>query len=181
MSPDQISLKVSFFTQWAIFLGISGVMIIAAWAVVSLRNIVHAALCLAVTLMGVAGIYIFLHAEFLAAVQVLVYVGGILVLVLFAVLLTQRLSGAQIRLSNEQALPAVLLSAVFLLTMLYILKRAAFPISPAAPAPSVETTGQMLLTVYVLPFEVASVVLIAAMVGAIYFLQKEKKEENIKK
>lgn len=172
------SEKVSFFTQWAIFLGLSGIMLVSAWGVVSFRNIVHAALSLAVTLLGVAGIYIFLHAEFLAAVQVLVYVGGIIVLVLFAVLLTQRMSGQQIRLSNQQAPLAFLVSAGFLLCMLLALKKSVFPISKMVdmPAPSVQATGSMLLSVYVLPFEVASVVLIAAMVGAIYFLQKEKSE-----
>lgn len=172
------SEKISFFAQWAIFLGLSGTMLVAAWGVVSFRNIVHAALSLAVTLIGVAGIYICLHAEFLAAVQVLVYVGGVIVLVLFAVLLTQRLSGRQIRLSNEQAPYAFLLSIFFLLCMMLALKKAVFPISAEfnQPAASVQSTGTLLLSVYVLPFEVASVLLLAAMVGAIYFLQNEKEE-----
>lgn len=169
---------VSFFAQWAIFIGLSFIMVIASWCVVSLKNIVHAALCLAVTLVGVAGIYIFLHAEFLAAVQILVYVGGVIVLVLFAVLLTQRLSGQAIRLSNEQAPAAFFVSASFLIGILYILKKAEFHVSFAPPASSVTETGKQLLTTYVLPFEVASVLLIAAMVGAIYFIQKENPGEK---
>lgn len=169
---------VSFFAQWAVFAGISAVMIIASWCVVSLKNIVHAALCLAVTLVGVAGIYIFLHAEFLAAVQILVYVGGVIVLVLFAVLLTQRLSGHAIRLSNEQAPAAFFVCASFMVGMLYVLRKAEFHQSFVKPASSVTETGKQLLTTYVLPFEVASVLLIAAMIGAIYFIQKENPGEK---
>ncbi len=156
-----------FYILAAIIVG-SGVM------VVSLKNIFHCALFLVLSLFGVAGIYVLLSAEFLAAVQVLIYVGAITILMIFAIMLTAKLYSAKIRQSNEQVIPGIIIVAALLVATIVTLSRTAWKLSDAAP--QVESTvgiGRMLLTKYVLPFEVVSVVLLSALIGAIVIARKD--------
>lgn len=156
-----------FYILAAIIVG-SGVM------VVSLKNIFHCTLFLVLALFGVAGIYILLSAEFLAAVQVLIYVGAITILMIFAIMLTAKLYNAQIRQANEQIFLGVIIVATLLVATVAILGRTAWRLSDAAS--DVQSTvgiGRMLLTKYVLPFEIVSVVLLAALIGAIVIARKE--------
>jgi NADH:ubiquinone oxidoreductase subunit 6 (subunit J) len=156
-----------FYILAAIIVG-SGVM------VVSLKNIFHCALFLVLSLFGVAGIYILLSAEFLAAVQVLIYVGAITILMIFAIMLTAKLYSAKIRQSNEQVIPGIIIVAALLVATIVTLSRTAWKLSDAAP--QVESTvgiGRMLLTKYVLPFEVVSVVLLSALIGAIVIARRD--------
>jgi NADH:ubiquinone oxidoreductase subunit 6 (subunit J) len=156
-----------FYILAAIIVG-SGVM------VVGLKNIFHCALFLVLALFGVAGIYILLSAEFLAAVQVLIYVGAITILMIFAIMLTAKLYNAQIRQANEQIFLGVIIVATLLVATVAILGRTAWKLSDAAS--DVQSTvgiGRMLLTKYVLPFEIVSVVLLAALIGAIVIARKE--------
>ncbi len=141
---------------------------------VSLKNIFHCALFLVLSLFGVAGIYILLSAEFLAAVQVLIYVGAITILMIFAIMLTAKLYSAKIRQSNEQVIPGIIIVAALLVATIVTLSRTAWKLSDAAP--QVESTvgiGRMLLTKYVLPFEVVSVVLLSALIGAIVIARRD--------
>lgn len=160
--------------QELIFYGVAAFTVAAALVVVLGRNIVHSAVALIFSFCGVAGVYVLLDAEFLAAVQILIYVGGITILLLFAIMLTTRIA-ARVGVFNEQvavsALVVLGITAVFIYASLK-----GFQVT-APPGPPVETTpalGRLLLTTHVLPFEIASILLLAAMVGAIVLARREK-------
>ena len=157
-----------FFFALAIF------TLAAALLVVLGRNIVHSAVALIFSFCGVAGIYVLLDAEFLAAVQVLIYVGGITILLLFAIMLTTRIA-ARVEVFNEQvgisALIVVGITAVLVYASVTGIKILGEAPPPLETAPAL---GRLLLTTHVLPFEVASVLLLAAMVGAIILARREK-------
>ena len=158
-----------------IFYLLSFIIIVSAIYVVTLRNIFHSALFLILALFGVAGIYILLGAEFLAAVQVLIYVGAVAILMIFAIMLTSQLASKKISQSNEQVTLAVFVCAGFLLASLGSLAYSVWRLSDSAlPENNTMTIGKLLMTDYVLPFEVVSVVLLAAMIGAIVLARREK-------
>ncbi len=138
------------------------------------NNIVYSAFALMGTLLGVAALFVLLGADFLGVVQLLVYVGGILVLTLFAVMLTHRI--ADVRVSNRAVgrLPGLVLVGVVFAWMVRTALRAAWVVKdPRAPAPTTYGIGNAFLTDYLLPFEVASVVLLAALIGAVVVSRKE--------
>ena len=97
-------------------------ILVFALGVVTLRNLFHCALCLAAALIGTAVIYVVLQAEYLAAIQILLYVGAVVTLVIFAIMLTEHLAGKTVRQNNSQSLPAIagLLGFVSLLTVLIL-------------------------------------------------------------
>jgi NADH-quinone oxidoreductase subunit J len=142
------------------------ILVSAVW-VVTLRNLFRAALSLGLVLIGVAGLFILLEAEFLAFVQILVYVGAILTLVVFAVMLTARLQGSPASPASRQPIPAGAVSAGLFILLVSATQAVAWPTAPAADAASVAVLGQQLVTTLVLPFEVVSLVFVAAMVGGI--------------
>lgn len=161
-----------------IFYGLSALVLGAALCVVMFRNLMHSALALMACLFGVAGFFLTLAADFLAAAQVMVYLGGVTVLILFVVMLTTRLGGAEIRQVNDQAVSAFIVSAVILGTLGYFFWMAPWPRikKPEFVEATTASIGRLLLTKYLLPFEVISAILIAAMLGAIVLtLQMEKK------
>jgi NADH-quinone oxidoreductase subunit J len=124
--------------------------------------------------MGVAGIYVALAADFLAIVQILLYVGGIVVLTLFAVMLTHRI--ADVRVSNRSVgrLPALSIVTIVGASMGYAVLHTQWQtVQPGEPMPTTAGIGNAFLTQYVLPFELASVVLLAALVGAVVLSRKE--------
>ena len=142
-------------------------ILISAWWVVALPNLFRAALSLGLVLLGVAGLFILLEAEFLAFVQVLVYVGAILTLVVFAIMLTAKVQGSPSTPASRQR-PAAALAALGTFAMLACAtQRLVWPTTPASAAVPLATLGQQLVTTLVLPFEVVSLVFVAAMVGAI--------------
>ena len=151
------------------------IAIIAAILVVSMKNIMHCALFLALFLLSVAGIFFYLDADFLGIVQILVYVGGIIVLILFAVMLTSRVSSALLEQTNEQK--GLAITACLLLSA--AITAAAFKTNlvtsfyGADPDGTTRATGELLLTVYALPFEIASIVLLVALIGAIVLAGKK--------
>ena len=138
--------------------------------VVSSRNLIHAALYLALTLFGVAGLFVLLEAPFLAAVQVLVYLGAIAVLVTITIMVTRRLMGITENVNRQwpvAALIAVLAAAI--LGFVVISQFAGMYPTQAVPPDTIERMGQSFASHqgFLLPFEVASVLLLAAMIGAI--------------
>lgn len=159
----------------ALFFLFAGFVVAAALVVVLGRNLVHSAIALIFTFFGVAALYVLLDAEFLAAVQVLLYIGGITVLLLFAIMLTSRLSARGMEIFNEQMIAGALVSGGILLVLLY---GGWYGIRPAGPPPppldSTTSLGTMFLTTHVLPFEVASVLLLVAMVGAILLARRDR-------
>lgn len=145
------------------------ITLVSAGVVVFSRNIVYAAFALLFTFFGVAALYVLLHADFLAVTQVLIYVGGILVLLLFGVMLTNNVISVEIRTGTVQTIPALVIVAIVAGTLAglsYATWKGVAAPSAGGPQTTTATLGQMLMTSYVLPFEIASVVLLVALVGA---------------
>jgi NADH:ubiquinone oxidoreductase subunit 6 (subunit J) len=106
-----------------LFYLLAAVIVVSGILVVTLRNVFHSALALVLTFFTVAGIYLMLSAEFLAAVQVLIYVGAVTILILFAIMLTHQIQSNSIRQTNEQAIPAALISIIFLALAIFAMTR----------------------------------------------------------
>ncbi|MEK6646967.1 MAG: NADH-quinone oxidoreductase subunit J [Candidatus Firestonebacteria bacterium] len=152
------------------FLILAIIALISAMLVVSLKNIMHCALFLGVFLLTVAGIFILLSADFLGIIQILLYVGGILILILFAIMLTARISSKLIKEANEQKGIAFFVCTILLAAILLVLRSTTFSVKNVFFTPvdgTVAEIGKLLFTTYVLPFEVASIVLLVALIGSI--------------
>lgn len=154
----------------------AGITVAAAAAVVFTRRIIYAGCALLVAFFGVAALYVFLSADFLAATQVLIYVGGVLILILFGVMLTQRAATVrQAVVERVQLLPGLVVSAAVLLLLLAVVFRTSWPIvEPRGFQDTTSRIGTLLMTGYLLPFEVASILLLVALVGAAYTARKEQ-------
>jgi NADH-quinone oxidoreductase subunit J len=138
----------------------------AVW-VVTLRNLFRAALSLGLVLLGVAGLFILLEAEFIAFAQILVYVGAVLTLVIFAVMLTSRMQGSAVSPVSRQTVPAAAVSVGLFIVLTAATRPITWPATTlGAPAP-VAALGQQLVTTLVLPFEVISLVFVVVAIGAI--------------
>lgn len=158
-----------------VFYLLAFVIIISAMLVVTLKNIFHSALFLILALFAVAGIYILLEAEFLAAVQVLIYVGAVAILIIFAIMLTSQMASVKIKQSNEQVVVAFFICAGFLMSSLGSIPGTVWRVVDAAmPEKNTLAIGKYLMTDFVLPFEVVSILLLAAMIGAIVLARRER-------
>lgn len=154
--------------------------IAAAWGVVTSKNIVHSALYLALSFAGVAVLYVLLNADFLAAVQLLVYMGAISIMVVFAVMLTLRGEVSESNPENRSWGWGVLVAAaVFIVIALVVLGNADWRIlaAPWTSGGSAEDMSLLLLTKFMVPFETAAVLLTVALVGAV-ILAKGVKESK---
>jgi NADH:ubiquinone oxidoreductase subunit 6 (subunit J) len=162
-----------------VFLILAVAAVGSALGVVTSRNIFYSALMLVACLFLVAGFYVLLEAPFLAAVQVLVYVGAIAVLIIFAVMLTERIMSRKARAWNEQWWVALLVAICLAAVLVYVVTTAVWRVSDAAPvADPVAALGQTLMSTYVLPFEVASILLLMALIGAIIISREEREEKR---
>ena len=162
--------------QAASFYAISAILVASALVVVTQRNIFTCALYLALFLSMIAGFFVLLGADFLAAVQILLYVGGILVILAFAVMLSSVQQAKGQPQVNAQWIPSLLACAGLLALILFALKRSPWAAAPAAAlAPTTASLGRLLLGDLSLPFEAVSLVLMASLVGAIFFSKKEEK------
>jgi len=152
----------------------------AACVVVFSRNIVRAAFALLFAFFGVAGIYVFLLADFIAITQLLIYVGGILVLILFGVMLTSRQIHVDARTDIIQILPAFILVVLFAPGLIYIFWTTNWQLNPQLPAiaQTAPQIGELLLTKYLLPFEIVSVVLLVVLIGAAMIARREKNTKD---
>jgi NADH-quinone oxidoreductase subunit J len=153
------------------------VAVVSALLVITRRNPVHSAIYLIVTLLAVALIYLQLQAEFLAAVQIILYVGGIMVLFLFVIMLVRLDVTTRQRPFNRQWLVAGLASMVLLVELAAVVylgrDTAALPAASAdALQPNTELIGRTLFQSYMLPFEIASLLLLVAMVGAVLMAKR---------
>jgi len=158
----------------ALFYLIAGLTVGCALGVALSRNIVYSAFALMGALLGTAGMYAFLAADFLAVVQILVYVGGILVLTLFAIMLTHQIGDVAVSNRSIGRIPAFLIVGVVAVGMFTAMFRAPWRlIEPGEATPSTYAIGEQFLGPYLLPFELASVVLLTALVGAIVLSRKE--------
>jgi NADH-quinone oxidoreductase subunit J len=144
------------------------------------RNIIYSAWSLLFAFLGVAGMYVFLGADFPAVAQVLIYVGGILVLILFAIMLTKQIGGDPKLTNAHLGLPVGgALGAATVGTLAYMAVMAPWKVvDQPSFAPTSAGLGIAFLTEFLLPFEIASVVLLAALVGAVVIARKEIKESS---
>ena len=150
------------------------VAVVAALGVVFLKNVFRAALSLVLCFLMVAGLYITLSADFLAAVQVLVYVGAISVLIILAIMMTREVPRGSP--SNQLQFPAFLVGIVFLVIVVYAVIRMSWPIAAAPPLePTTAPLAHHLFGEggFILPVEIAAVLLLAAIIGAVV-LAREK-------
>ncbi len=169
MTPLFLIAKIGIYA-------VMGVTILAALGAVNLPNIFHAALALAAALVGVALIFVALGAEFLAVVQVLLYVGAIMTLVIFAIMLTHGLGSKGIKQRNQLGLGAAGACLAFFALLFQVLRKTAWPVNPHNLNHRVSTAdlGTALMGNFVFPFEVISVILLAALIGAILIAKKER-------
>ncbi len=160
-----------------IFYLVAAITVVSAAGVAFSSNIVHSAFSLVGTFGGVAGIYVLLGADFVAAVQILIYVGGIVVIILFAVMLTHRIADVQVTNRSVGKIPALIVTGlVITLLVSTILESSWNKADQVAYDPTTAQIGELFLTDYLLPFELASIVLLVALIGAVTLSRKEIKE-----
>ena len=157
-----------------VFLAFGTLTIVSAAIVALARTIIHSVFALLFTFFGVAGLYVLLHADFLAATQVMIYVGGILVLLLFGVMLTHKIAAVGLQSASMQRGPAAIVCAGLLALLLFVIFKTPWPVRELTPVgPTVNRIGMHLMTDYLLPFEVISVLLFAVLVGAALIARSE--------
>lgn len=163
------------FTIPQLLFGITAFVVVASAALVVLaRNIFHSLLFLALCFLGVAGVFLFLRADFLAAVQVLIYVGAVVVLLMFALMMTHRVMQTNISQTVGQWWVAAPVTAGILTLLFRLFVMYDFKLQSPATKPTTAVIGTELLTKWLLPFELASLVLLVAMIGAIVLAKEDK-------
>ena len=161
--------------ELVVFILFAGMALTGAVLLVTLHNLVRSVLAMIMSFIGIAGLYLVLQAEFLAAIQVLVYVGAVAVLVLFAVMLTQRIADPNKPVNNGQAWLAFSVATAVFAILAAVLAPLKWPTLPTLPlmqgstetVGSVSNLGIQLLSTYAVPFEVASLILLVALLGSI--------------
>ena len=172
--------------ELVLFYIFGAIAVVSAILVITRHNVVHSAAFLGATLFAVAGIFLTLHAEFLAGVQVIVYVGGILVLFVFVIMLIAVERSVHERQYNRQWTIALVTSAILITEIVYGLYRGKDSlVLPNVPPPTAaavignsEQVGTALYTAYLLPFEIASILLLVAIVGAVVLSKKRTQVEE---
>ncbi|HRN67399.1 MAG TPA: NADH-quinone oxidoreductase subunit J [Promineifilum sp.] len=180
-------------SQQIIFFILAAITLTSAIAVVTMRNLFHAALALMVSFLGVAGIYVLLEAGFMGMAQLLVYIGAISILIIFAVMMTRRMMQTRETPFNAQTL-AALVGTLITMAILFVVIGRLYPLAPTTEIPlgaapqvdpaiigsSIDQLGRAFVgaNAYVLPFEVASVLLLAALVGSIIIAWPRSGEED---
>ena len=145
----------------------------AIWVVFS-PNIVHAGFSLLFTLLGVAGLYAYLGADFIAVTQLMVYVGGVLVLVLFTVMMTRVPQGNKRLRGLDRFVPAAIFAALVFAVLYKVVTAVSWHGSEVAAEATVAEIGTNLMTNYIFPFEYVSLVLLVAMIGAAILIRESK-------
>jgi NADH-quinone oxidoreductase subunit J len=179
----------------AVFYLLAVITVGSAAVVVLARSLIYSAFALLFTFFGVAGLYLLLGADFLAATQLLIYVGGILVLLLFGVMLTHKLYDLDLKSGVTQVVPGLIIAAGLFLVFTYpgiarpgfwpwkrwpfdgrgLLWSAQWVTGPGRPpAPTTEAIGAQFMGPYLLPFEAASILLLVALIGAAMIVRRRK-------
>ena len=153
---------------------LSAVLVGSALAVVLTKNLFHAVLWLALALTGTAGVFLLLDAEFLAAVQLLLYAGGIVTVVVFAIVVTEKLIGERLSQTSRHITGGALVSAALVwLIVSAIMERPLATTRMPMAGDLTQTIGETVLTRFVLPFELLAVLMLAGLMSAIYFARPE--------
>ena len=156
-----------------LFWFIASFTIISAFFVVLNNQLLYSAIALLFTLFGIAGLYIYLWADFIAGVQLLVYIGGINVLIIFGIMLTNRIASVRLSQTNiQQGLGGAISLWLFIIVAIVVTKTNWYQVEPLEPTSTVRGVGKLLLTKYLLPFEAVSVLLLGALIGAAVLSRK---------
>jgi NADH:ubiquinone oxidoreductase subunit 6 (subunit J) len=151
------------------------ILVASALAVVLTKNLFHSVLYLALALVGTAGIFLTLDAEFLAAVQILLYAGGVVTIVVFAIVVTERLVGERITQTSRHLVRAAIAAGALLVALVAVIRQAPLPLfAPPVRGDLTRAIGRAVLTRWVLPFELLAVLFLAALVGALYFARPDE-------
>ncbi|MEW6701336.1 MAG: NADH-quinone oxidoreductase subunit J [Bacteroidota bacterium] len=153
----------------------AAITLVSALFIVTTRNIVHSAFYMLFTFFGIAGIYVLLGADFIAIVQILVYVGGILILLLFGVMLTNKITNVEIRTGTVHMLPAAIATAIFMSAVVAVMIWTEWKSEPAQiPLTTTKDIGYLLINDYVLIFELLGILLLVALIGAASIARRDK-------
>jgi NADH-quinone oxidoreductase subunit J len=164
MNPE----AVVFYLLAALVLGSGAVVVFA-------RSLIVNAFALLFTFAGVAGLYFALGADFLAATQILIYVGGILILLLFGVMLTHKLYDLDLKSERARLLPSAIVAGGLFLLFARIALRTAWSVGVGrVPAATTHEIGQLFMSDYLLPFEAASILLLVALIGAALIVRRRR-------
>ena len=145
-----------------------------SFIVVFAKNVIYSAVSLFVSLFCTAALYLLLRADFLALTQVMVYIGGILILLIFGIMMTTRITDAEIKTTNLSSVPAMFVSAGVFVILIIVLLSTKWNINPPVENDmTVNQIGNLLLSTYLLPFEIASVLLLIALMGAAMYARKK--------
>ena len=163
-----------------LFYAFAGTIILSALFMVGSRNIFHSALWLALCLFGVAAIFVMLDAYFLAGIQVLIYIGAVVVLSIFVINLTRKITGKEEAQLNKQVIPAFLACALGLaLIILAVLKTNMNSMfSHKISVDETAVIGRLLLGDFVLPFEVVSILLLVVLIGAVVVVSRDAEDDK---
>jgi NADH-quinone oxidoreductase subunit J len=157
-----------------VFWCLAVVLVGSALAVVLTKNLFHSVLWLALALTATSGVFLSLDAEFLAAVQLLLYAGGVITIVVFAIVVTEQLVGERLSQTSGRIPAAAAVALALLVVLVGLIRRTPLAGAPAPlPEELTKTLGDVLLTRFALAFELLAVLLVAALVGAIYFARPE--------
>ena len=162
-----------------LFYPLAILVVAGALGAVFFKNLVHCVLSLILFFFGVACFYIVLQAEFIAVVQILIYIGAVATLALFAIMVTRHITGMELKQElGQNRWLALGVVGLVLWTLTRAIRNQAFPLASPAARISTESLGRELVTTFVLPFEIVSVLLTAAMIGAIVIAMEEVKKKR---
>jgi NADH-quinone oxidoreductase subunit J len=163
---NNLLAQIVFYFFAALTVGSAAVVVFA-------KSLIRSVFALLFTFFGVAALYAFLGADFLAATQMVIYVGGILVLLLFGVMLTHKLYDLNLKSERYQVLPAiVVVLGIFFLLAGYVLRTRWHAGGQSPDAPTTAAIGELFMKDYILPFEVASILLLIALIGAAMIVRR---------
>lgn len=163
-----------------IFYILGALAILSALGVLFTKNLIHAAFLLVLTFFAVAGIYVLANASFVGVTQLLIYVGGILILMIFGIMLTNKLDGKALVTKHHNQLMGILLSSLFFLFLGYVLLTANLEMiekNPHISDNTIQFIGINLMSKYLVPFEIVAVLLLIALIGAAVISEKRKESK----
>jgi len=154
---------------------LAAITVVSAVIVVFNKNVIHSAFSLFFTLFAVSGFYVLLRADFIAITQIMIYVGGILILLLFGVMLTTKATDLQISVKTLNMIPSIVFTVGIVSILIFIIISTKWNLKqPAMNNETVSQIGKLLLTNYLLPFEIASIILLVALIGSAMFARRIK-------
>lgn len=156
----------------------SGIAILGGLSILFIRNVLYAVMGLLISLLGVAGIFALMGQDFLAVTQIMVYVGGVLILLVFGIMLTQRATlGSALQTDSKSWLKGVFVSSLVFAGLAYLINDSGKGIEIPVYIDNVQLIGQLLMTDYLLPLEVMAVLLLIVLIGAIYIAGQVEKDD----